>query len=159
MDKHDTPEPDRVWKIIEINEPVEGLAELYEHDRARYADVVAEQILGPAGRMISGSKTGYSHRHPDNLPVFNANICTRERGKIWFGDLDLTLDEPQLLELAGALDERVYVLYERAARFGNEETPALDEAIVSLSPDGTVELARWTIRAADGCLRPRRSDG
>ena len=45
--------------------------------------------LGPRGRMISGSKTGYRDRHPDHLPVFNANVCFGS-SKVWHGDLDLT---------------------------------------------------------------------
>ena len=161
MNTHDTPEPDPdpVWKIIEISEPVEGLDELYEHDRARYANEAAERILGPAGKMIAASKTGYWRQHPDNLPVFNANLCTRERGKVWFGDLDLTRDEPKLAELARALGEPVYVLYERAARFGNEETPTLDEAVVMVAPDGRVELDLWTVRAPDGRIRPKPVGG
>jgi len=155
----DNEDREPVWKIIEITEPVEGLDELYEHDRAHYADAVAEQILGPVGRMISASKASYSDRHPDNVPVFNANICTAGRGKIWFGDLDLTLDEPQLLALAQALAQRVYVLYERAARFANADGPALHEAVVAVGPDATVQLDRWTMRAPDGRLRPRRRIG
>ena len=35
------------------------------------------------GRMISGSKSGYKERHPDNLIVFNANIIIESKGKIW----------------------------------------------------------------------------
>jgi hypothetical protein len=152
----DSPERMISWRIIQIEEPLAEVDELYEHDRARFADVTAEQILGPTGRMIAASKTGYWQRHPNNLPVFNANVCTRERGKLWFGDLDLTLDEPRLLELAKALNEPVYVLYERAARFQTADTPAFDEAVAAIAPEGTVKLNRWNERAADGRLRPRR---
>nr|HPI82220.1 hypothetical protein [Candidatus Paceibacterota bacterium] len=42
------------------------------------------------GRMISGSKSGYRDRYPENLVVFNANIVTKKRGKVWHGDLDVT---------------------------------------------------------------------
>ena len=41
-----------------------------------------------SGRMISSTKTCQT----GHLCVFNANILTRDRGKIWFGDLDLTTD-------------------------------------------------------------------
>src|SRR3979490_634637 len=105
-------------KIIEITEPIVGLDELYEHDRALYVHSTAEDFLGLAGRMISFSKSNYTSKFPSNVPVFNANVCTKDRGKIWFGDLDITLDEPQLVALAAALGEQIYILYEKAARFG-----------------------------------------
>jgi hypothetical protein len=60
--------------------------------------------LGPAGRMIAASKTAYREDNPDHLTVFNANVCLG-RGKVWWGDIDLTLDESLLLDLAA---EAVY---------------------------------------------------
>ena len=52
---------------------------------------IAVSNLGYNGRMISGSKSGYSRTHKKNLAVFNANVCT-ENGKIWYGDLDVTIE-------------------------------------------------------------------
>jgi len=75
------------------------------------------------GRMISGSKSGYRQRFPNNKAVFNANIVTESRGKIWFGDLDLTLDTDQLMKIAEELGESIYVLYESDGRFENEDQP------------------------------------
>jgi hypothetical protein len=74
-------------------------------------------------RMISGSKSGYKEKYPDNKVVFNANIVTESRGKIWFGDLDLTLDTAQLMNVARELKEPLYVLREMDARFENENQP------------------------------------
>jgi len=74
------------------------------------------------GRMISGSKSGYNTRHPNNKVVFNANIFT-EDGKIWFGDLDITLDRAKLEEVAKELKKDLYVLREHAGRFENENLP------------------------------------
>lgn len=91
-------------------------------------------ILGHPGRMISGSKSGYIRQFPNNRPVFNANVCV-ESGKIWHGDLDLTLDGDKLQQLTNELDERVYVLYEMDARFENEESPLLDQAIETYEPN------------------------
>ena len=51
---------------------------------------IAEEHLGMRGKMISFSKSGYAQKNPDNLVVFNSNVCTDE-GKIWYGDLDVTL--------------------------------------------------------------------
>lgn len=88
----------------------------------------AVEILGMPGRMVSASKSGYSTAHPDNIVVFNSNVCT-ESGKIWYGDIDVTLDEAKLKELAEAIGERIYVIYEMDGRFENEAKPKLDDAI------------------------------
>lgn len=72
------------------------------------------------GRMISGSKSGYMERNPGNKVVFNANIVIKSRGKVWYGDLDLTLDREDLRFIATDLKEPLYVLYEMDARFENE---------------------------------------
>jgi len=150
----------RTFEIFTIKEPVEGLDELYERDRARFADESAERILGLAGRMIGFSKTHYWRSHPTHVPVFNANLCTETRGKIWFGDLDLTRDEPLLVELAAELGEPVYVLYERDARFGTEEAPFLHDHVLKVNPDGAASYPDWIVRGEDGCLHERtRIDG
>ena len=72
------------------------------------------------GRMISGSKSGYRERYPDNLVVFNANIATKSRGKIWFGDLDVTIDYEKLEKVAETLKEDLYILHEMDGRFEKE---------------------------------------
>lgn len=88
----------------------------------------AETILGMRGRMISGSKSGYHRAFPQQVPVFNANICTN-KGKIWYGDIDLTLDEAKLQQLSRELRQNLYVLYEMDGRFENESVPQLDRAV------------------------------
>jgi hypothetical protein len=96
----------------------------------------AIKILGHRGRMISGSKGQYSWDNPRNLVKFNANICTAKHGKIWHGDIDVTIEEPKLQKLAKALKEKVYVLSEMDARaFREEESekeskPKLEKAVV-----------------------------
>ncbi len=154
MDKEPDPK-----KIFELGQGAEGLEELYEHDRARYSAPVAEAILGPAGRMITASKSLYASAHPNNVPVFNANVCTQRRGKIWFGGLDLTKDEPSLRQLAEELAESTYVLFERAARFGNETTPEFRNFVLRLDPDGAAAHARGSseVRTA-GCIRSLAED-
>ena len=74
-------------------------------------------------RMISGSKSWYYKEFPDNLIVFNANIIIASRGKIWHGDLDVTVDEENLKKVAKVLEEDLYVLSEHDARWGNEDLP------------------------------------
>ena len=86
---------------------------------------VAELFLGRCGRMLSGSKVA-----PEGQTiVWNANICTKTHGKIWFGDFNVTKEYDKLKELAEALGESVYVLREHDARFENELNPLFDEAV------------------------------
>ena len=73
------------------------------------------------GRMISGSKSGYRERYPNNDVVFNANIVIPTRGKVWYGDLDLTLDTEKLQVVATTLKEPLYILREMDGRFENED--------------------------------------
>lgn len=86
------------------------------------------EILGMCGRMIDASKSDYCRRHPTNVVVFNSNVCTKD-GKIWYGDIDVTLDEDKLKTLAEAIGEKVYVLYEMDGRFDNEGSPELEKAV------------------------------
>lgn len=98
------------------------------------------QILGISGRMISYSKSEYRDRNPKNLVVFNANVCTKEDGKLWYGDLDITVDQEKLSELAQSLGNDLYVLYEMDGRFENEDSPRLEEPVVVFKPDGSWKL-------------------
>jgi hypothetical protein len=102
----------------------------------------ASKILGMNGRMISGSKSGYYNRYPKNIAVFNANVCTKNEGKIWFGDIDLTLSREELSELSRSLETDVYVLYEMDARFENEASPKLENALVVFSQDGSYKVGK-----------------
>jgi hypothetical protein len=102
---------------------------------------VISQTLGFPGRMISGSKSGYHKNYPNNLVIFNANVCT-DRNKIWYGDLDLTLDKEKLSLLAVALGQDLYVLYEMDGRFENEKSPILKSASVIFKADGTWEIGQ-----------------
>ena len=102
---------------------------------------VISQTLGFPGRMISGSKSGYRDRYPNNLVIFNANVCTAQN-KIWYGDLDLALDKEKLSLLAVALGQDLYVLYEMDGRFENKKSPIIKSAQVVFKADGTWELGQ-----------------
>ena len=80
------------------------------------------------GRMIGGSKSGYSSQHPDELIVFNANILMPGYGKVWYGDLNLTEDYLVLQDIAKSLNSTLYILWESDGRFGEENKP-FDELI------------------------------
>ena len=90
--------------------------------KKNYSEVFTRHGFGP-GRLISGSKSGYRQIFPNNLVVFNANILTKKGGKVWYGDLDVTLDFYSLKDVADELGEDLYILYESDARFGNENEP------------------------------------
>lgn len=64
------------------------------------------------GRMISGSKSGYTSRNKGNLIVFNARICTLDEGVIWWGDLDITKDEEGLKKISEQIGNTIYVIQE-----------------------------------------------
>jgi hypothetical protein len=103
------------------------------------AHEVIQQTLGQTGRMIAASKGRYLQANPNNLVVFNANVCT-ENTKIWYGDLDLTLDKEKLSLAAVALGKEIYVLRELDGRFLNEDSPRTDKYVVRFKPDGGWEL-------------------
>jgi len=88
------------------------------------------------GRMMSGSK----HSPSGHVCVWNANICTKSAGKIWFGDLDLTdeADAAELKRLAAEKGEDIYILRERDARFQNEAAPLFENAVARVTPAGEV---------------------
>ena len=83
------------------------------------------------GRMISASKTGPK----GHVCVFNANLCIKSQGKVWFGDVDLTADADKLKAMATGAGEALYVLREMDARFLNEEKPLYQNAVAVIQPD------------------------
>jgi len=100
--------------------------------------------LGMNGHLISWSKSGYRDSHPDNIVIFNANICTKS-GKIWYGDIDVTKSKQTLQELASELDQDVFILYEMDGRFDNEERPRLENYVVKFTPeDMMLKNKMWT---------------
>lgn len=103
-----------------------------------------KEKLGYPGMLISGSKSGYRKAHPDNLTIFNANICIEETDgtakKIWWGDIDITLSQKVLREIALEFDTDVRVLYESDARFENEEIPLIANFAYRANGNGTQSL-------------------
>lgn len=98
-----------------------------------------ETNLGQRGKMLSGSKLAYSNKVPNNLVVFNANVCVKE-GKIWYGDIDVTMSKDKLSSIAKDSGKEIYVLYESDARFENEDSPKLEKAAVIFYPDGSIKI-------------------
>jgi hypothetical protein len=75
----------------------------------------------PKARLIGHSKSQYREDHPDNDVMFNANIFVLGDGKVWYGDLDLTLDDNALKRVASELGKDLFILSEYAGRFENEK--------------------------------------
>jgi len=101
--------------ISEIQEPIWPS----EFNCSKYYEMFESFGLYP-GRMISGSKSGYLETHKGHHVVFNGNIVTKEDGKIWFGDIDATLDFDKLKDVADLLGKDLYILRESDGRFENE---------------------------------------
>ena len=103
-----------------------------------------------SGRMLSGSKTGYTIERPNNLILFNANVLMKDIGKVWYGDLNLTEDYLVLREIAECLDTTLHVLWESDGRFGDENKP-LDELIKKAvwSTDDTKPTKEWYLNKQD----------
>ena len=103
-------------------------------------------LLGPAGRMICASKTGYHKLYPNNVAIFNANLVTKigkKYKKFWYGDLDLTVDLHNLLVISKEAKKEIYVLYEMDARFDNEDKPNIDNYIMKISESEVGILDRF----------------
>ena len=88
------------------------------------------------GRMLSGTKNAPK----GHVCVWNGNICIKSKGKIWYGDLDITADAKKLAEYAKEVGETIYILREMDARFTNEAAPRYENAIATVSPDGIVTM-------------------
>jgi hypothetical protein len=75
------------------------------------------------GRMIGASKSTYCKEHEGDLIIFNANVIAPSVGKIWYGDLNVTLAFDDLKNIADQIGEDLYILMEGDARFGYEKQP------------------------------------
>ena len=133
----------------------------YDNPRVERA---AAQVGLPNGRMISESKSAYRERHPHHVTVFNATIADSQGRGAWWGDLDLTLDEPKLEALARLVRRGLNVFYEGdTAWFRRTDPPRSDLAlaVLHLTPTGLTRLGdergRGITRDARGrlVLRPR----
>ena len=90
-----------------------------EFEPTSYYEIFEKHGFYP-GRLLSGSKSGYHNQYPNNTVVFNGNIITEKAGKIWYGDIDVTLEFDQLKEIADEIGQDLYILREMDARFENE---------------------------------------
>lgn len=115
----------------------------------------ASSILGANGKMISASKSGYRQNNPENLSIFNANLCTKNE-KIWWGDMDVTREQHIIGDLAYILGEDLYILYEMDGRFENEDKPIINRYAVKFFYDGGCELSNSLSQSYDQHLRLKK---
>jgi len=101
------------------------------------------------GRMISGSKSGYRSRYPKHDVLFNGNILIPSVGKVWWGDLDITIDNKKLQNVCDELGEEMIVVSEMMGRFGAEERP-YDEIFKNAHTRFTPNAKEYEERVYDG---------
>jgi hypothetical protein len=75
-----------------------------------------EEILGPAGGMLSQSKRTPPGLEGHNI-LWNACVFDADGREIWWGDLDATAKEDELATVAKVLGQRIYVTPEQPFRF------------------------------------------
>ena len=73
--------------------------------------------------LILNNVRMYRNKFKDHEVYFNANIFSRNSGKIWWGDIDLTEHCDKLQEIANILNDDLFVLRELDGRFENENLP------------------------------------
>ena len=93
----------------------------------------------PLGYIIEGYKHEYIGKFPNHLISFNANVLSKAHGKIWYGDLDITLAHAKLKRIAEQVGEPLYVLSEHEARFGKEDE-SIDELLSKAIWDTTQDI-------------------
>jgi hypothetical protein len=121
--------------------------------RAR-ASRAATRYLGLESRLIGMSKSGYRRARPSHAVVFNARLWLRNDAEpIWWGDLDLTVDEPRLRELVEKLDRSIWVTYEGSAG------PNSPSCAAAFHANGRVELWPPFVRARVGLIQRQLTDG
>ena len=127
--------------------PIPGAFETGEFDRHDDVARIAVKHLGFEGRCY-GSMSEYRARNVDHLTIKNANVCTREHGKIWWGDLDVTETVGELRALARELGVIVFVLREMEARFENADAPRLHNASYATDwhQDGFLPTLTWSVQ-------------
>lgn len=89
------------------------------------------------GRLVSYSKSRYRDQNPNNIVMFNANIFVEDLGKIWYGDLDLTVSESDLRDIATEIGKPLYILREMDGRWTNDELDIRqirNKAVTTITP-------------------------
>jgi hypothetical protein len=102
-----------------------------------------EQVIEAAGavglrygRHVAFRKATYLQAFPRRVVIFGAHLTDEAGNDLWYGDLDLTVDEQKLLDLADALGEELFLMDDSSlfnAAFGTPLVPAT-QAVLVLHP-------------------------
>jgi len=89
----------------------------------------------PLGFMLSGSKSFYRLKYRHNTIVFNSNIfffndINQLWEKIWFGDIDISLQGDILKDISKEIGHPLYVVSEMNGRFGNADNQNIDSCYI-----------------------------
>jgi hypothetical protein len=103
-------------------EKIEKNREEFESDPNCYV-IFATNGLKMGRNITNLSRSQYCKEHQGDLVIFNANVITREHGKVWYGDLNVNEDFDNLKNVADQIEEDLYILMEGDARFGYEKQP------------------------------------
>lgn len=107
-----------------------------------YLKDLIESKLDKPGRLISGSKGRYSFYNPQNVTIFNANLYNADKEKLWFGDIDLSTQDFEILkEVAIESGKFLFVLSEMDGRFEKENNPDLESAMYCFTPTGSFQIS------------------
>lgn len=100
------------------------------------------KLANLCGRIISHSKSHYLSQHENNFVLFNANVATRTNGKIWYGDLDITVSADDLVKWAVDQGEPLYIFREMDGRFENEANLNFDRAVAIVTNNKIEDLRK-----------------
>lgn len=101
---------------------------------------VMEEIGLERSRLIDQSKSSYATRYPDHAVIFNATIADALGRRLWWGDIDLTLDESALVYVAQRVGFDLYLYFEGDSRKGFVDNINRAHAVVRVSPVAGVVL-------------------
>ena len=100
--------------------------------------------LGYLGRLLSASKSRYSSNHPHSVVFFNANVFDERGAKVWFGDVDTTLEMQTLQSIADEIDEAFYVTREQPWRWETDEVELVKKLEMAVTA-GVVDVGHASV--------------
>lgn len=61
--------------------------------------------------IFENKKESYKKLYPDHVVLLNSCVFGEKSGKLWCGDVDLTVDYDSLVSISEKLNESLYVLH------------------------------------------------
>lgn len=104
--------------------------------------MIDTKILEIPGRMLSHSKSVYRSANPGHLVFWNANLFA-DSEKVWWGDIDLTMDRENLKTLAKDNGCTIQIFMESDGRNEQDDYSSFaDKFVYKVSSDGTEEIGK-----------------